>query len=85
VGAVHPGRADGPLAVPRRGGIPIHEAAVAAVAVLALLGYEGFSEGAGYPEIDVDELAPLPTVERRTGRPARGFAAWAADHAGDFR
>jgi uncharacterized protein YbjT (DUF2867 family) len=50
-----------------------------------LLGYEGFSAGTEYPEIDVEELAPLPTVERLTGRPARSFARWARDHAGDFR
>jgi uncharacterized protein YbjT (DUF2867 family) len=50
-----------------------------------LLGYEGFSEGTEYPEIDVEELVPLPTVERLTGRPARSFAEWAADHADDFR
>jgi uncharacterized protein YbjT (DUF2867 family) len=50
-----------------------------------LLGYEGFSAGAEYPEIEVAELAPLPTVERLTGRPARSFARWARDHAGDFR
>jgi uncharacterized protein YbjT (DUF2867 family) len=50
-----------------------------------LLGYEGFSAGSEYPEIAVEELAPLPTVERLTGRPARGFAEWATDHAGDFR
>jgi hypothetical protein len=31
---------------------------------------------------------PAPTsviVEKITGRPARTFAEWAADHAGDFR
>ncbi|WP_067803094.1 NAD(P)H-binding protein [Actinomadura formosensis] len=28
---------------------------------------------------------PSPEVERITGRPARTFAEWAADHAGDFR
>ncbi|MGW6603274.1 NAD(P)H-binding protein [Streptomyces sp. NPDC055036] len=28
---------------------------------------------------------PLPTVEAVTGRPARTFAQWAADHAADFR
>jgi uncharacterized protein YbjT (DUF2867 family) len=50
-----------------------------------LLGYEGFSAGTEYPEIDDEELAPLPTVERVTGRPARSFARWALDHAGDFR
>ncbi|HEX3211311.1 MAG TPA: NmrA family NAD(P)-binding protein [Actinomycetota bacterium] len=50
-----------------------------------LLGYEGFSAGEEYPEIAADELAPLPTVEQVTGRPARSFARWALDHAGDFR
>jgi hypothetical protein len=35
-----------------------------------LLGYEGFSAGSEYPEISLEELAPLPTVERVTGRPA---------------
>jgi uncharacterized protein YbjT (DUF2867 family) len=50
-----------------------------------LLGYEGFSPGTGYPEIDPGEVRPLPTVERLTGRPARDFAHWARDHAGDFR
>ncbi|MFI0479333.1 SDR family oxidoreductase [Actinomadura sp. 9N215] len=29
--------------------------------------------------------APSPEVERITGRPARTFAEWAADHADDFR
>lgn len=28
---------------------------------------------------------PLPAVARLTGRPALGFARWAADHAADFR
>lgn len=50
-----------------------------------LLGYEGFSAGEEYPEIAADELAPLPTVEQVTGRPARSFARWALDHADDFR
>jgi hypothetical protein len=50
-----------------------------------LLGYEGFSAGEEYPEIAADELVPLPTVEQVTGRPARSFARWALDHAGDFR
>ncbi len=50
-----------------------------------LLGYEGFSAGTDYPEIAVEELRPLPTVEQVTGRPARSFAQWALDHAGDFR
>jgi uncharacterized protein YbjT (DUF2867 family) len=50
-----------------------------------LLGYEGFSAGEEYPEISLEELAPLPTVERVTGRPARSFARWALDHAADFR
>ncbi|WUI01006.1 NAD(P)H-binding protein [Spirillospora sp. NBC_00431] len=30
-------------------------------------------------------LVPTPEVERITGRPARTFAEWATDHAGDFR
>jgi len=50
-----------------------------------LLGYEGFSAGEEYPEIAAHELVPLPTVEQVTGRPARSFARWALDHAGDFR
>ena len=50
-----------------------------------LLGYEGFSAGEEYPEIAAHELVPLPTVEEVTGRPARSFARWALDHAGDFR
>jgi uncharacterized protein YbjT (DUF2867 family) len=50
-----------------------------------LLGYEGFSAGEEHPEIAADELVPLPTVEQVTGRPARSFARWALDHAGDFR
>jgi hypothetical protein len=50
-----------------------------------LLGYEGFSAGSEYPEITLEEPAPPPTVERVTGRPARSFARWALDHAGDFR
>ena len=50
-----------------------------------LLGYEGFSPGVEYPEVAAEEIQPLPTVERLTGRPARSFARWARDHAGDFR
>jgi uncharacterized protein YbjT (DUF2867 family) len=33
----------------------------------------------------LDESMVLPTVERVTGRPARSFAAWAAEHADAFR
>jgi uncharacterized protein YbjT (DUF2867 family) len=50
-----------------------------------LLGYEGFSPGTEDPEIAAEQIQPLPTVERLTGRPARGFARWARDHADDFR
>jgi uncharacterized protein YbjT (DUF2867 family) len=50
-----------------------------------LLGYEGFSADTEYPEIAAEELRPLPTVEQVTGHPARSFAQWALDHAGDFR
>jgi hypothetical protein len=31
-----------------------------------------------------DPPVPLDTVERITGRPARTFARWAADHAAEF-
>ena len=50
-----------------------------------LLGYEGFSPDTEIPELTGEELAPLPTVELVTGRPARSFARWASDHAADFR
>jgi uncharacterized protein YbjT (DUF2867 family) len=50
-----------------------------------LLGYEGFSPGSEKPVFPEEELAPLPTVQRLTGRPARSFADWARDHADDFR
>jgi uncharacterized protein YbjT (DUF2867 family) len=50
-----------------------------------ILGYEGFSPGTEYPELASEELEPLSTVEQVTGRPARSFAAWARDHAQDFR
>jgi uncharacterized protein YbjT (DUF2867 family) len=50
-----------------------------------LLGYEGFSPDTEVPEYAAEELVPLPTVEQVTGRPARSFARWAADHAADFR
>jgi uncharacterized protein YbjT (DUF2867 family) len=50
-----------------------------------LLGYEGFSPDTEIPELSAEEPAPLPTVELLTGRPARSFARWAADHAADFR
>jgi uncharacterized protein YbjT (DUF2867 family) len=50
-----------------------------------LLGYEGFSPDTEIPDYGPEELAPLPTVEQVTGRPARSFARWAADHAADFR
>ncbi|MER7081459.1 Uncharacterized conserved protein YbjT, contains NAD(P)-binding and DUF2867 domains [Saccharopolyspora kobensis] len=40
----------------------------------------------GYWAEAVDQPEPvLPTVEQVTGRPARTFAQWAADHAADFR
>ncbi|HEY2054036.1 MAG TPA: hypothetical protein VGH14_08895 [Solirubrobacterales bacterium] len=32
----------------------------------------------------VDETTVQPTVERLTGRPPRGFRAWAEAHAGSF-
>jgi hypothetical protein len=121
VGAVHPGRAGGALALPDEVGVPIHEDDIAAVAALAIaaaigedvrlevvgrdealrqlqeqggwaaangpfvLGYEGYSPGVEPPEFTEAELPSLPTVERVTGRPARSFAQWARDHAGDFR
>lgn len=40
---------------------------------------QSFAETVGTPQ----EITP--TVEKITGRPARTFAEWAADHAGDFR
>lgn len=40
----------------------------------------------GYWAEAVDHPDPvLPTVEEVTGRPARSFAQWVADHAADFR
>jgi hypothetical protein len=48
-------------------------------------GLRGLLGRRGVPEIAADELVPLPTVEQVTGRPARSFARWALDHAGDFR
>jgi uncharacterized protein YbjT (DUF2867 family) len=42
-----------------------------------LLGY--WAEAVGHPD------PVLPTVEEVTGRPARPFAQWVADHAADFR
>jgi uncharacterized protein YbjT (DUF2867 family) len=50
-----------------------------------ILGFEGFTPGAEYPETAREEPEPLPTVEQVTGRPARSFADWARDHAKDFR
>ncbi|MDT7638937.1 MAG: hypothetical protein QOC83_3225, partial [Pseudonocardiales bacterium] len=39
----------------------------------------------GYLAGSVDTVAEvLPTVEQVTGRPARTYAEWAADHAADF-
>ncbi|MQY04965.1 NAD(P)H-binding protein [Actinomadura macrotermitis] len=35
--------------------------------------------------LDASMLADLPTAAAVTGRPARTFAAWAREHAGDFR
>ena len=50
-----------------------------------ILGFEGFTPGAEYPEFAREEPEPLPSVEQVTGRPARSFADWARDHARDFR
>jgi uncharacterized protein YbjT (DUF2867 family) len=54
-----------------------------------LLGFEDYSGGETDPaspaELDVASFGPLPTAEAVTGRPARTFAQWARDHAGDFR
>lgn len=53
-----------------------------------LTGFAAYSPGA-IPEYSAQEweamLAPLPTVEEVTGRPGRTYAAWAVDHAADFR
>jgi uncharacterized protein YbjT (DUF2867 family) len=53
-----------------------------------LLGFEPYSEEAE-PDFTMEELVdmmqPVPGVEEATGRPARTFAQWARDHAGDFR
>jgi len=53
-----------------------------------LTGFESYSPGQ-IPELTVEEwdamIKPLPTVEEVTGRPARTFAEWAADHVADFR
>jgi uncharacterized protein YbjT (DUF2867 family) len=50
-----------------------------------LLGFEDYS---GDPVEEASEPPPapaLPTCEPVTGRPARTFAQWARDHAGDFK
>jgi len=53
-----------------------------------LTGFAAYSPGE-IPEYSAQEwdamLVPLPAVEEVTGRPARTYAQWAADHTGDFR
>ena len=54
-----------------------------------LLGFEDYSGNDTAPTaaeaFDPAFTGPLPTAEQVTGRPARTFAAWAHDHADDFR
>ncbi|GIJ19069.1 NAD(P)H-binding protein [Micromonospora fiedleri] len=54
-----------------------------------LLGFEDYSGNDTTPTpseaFDPASAGPLPTAEQVTGRPARTFAAWAHDHADDFR
>lgn len=53
-----------------------------------LLGFEDYSgaqiESESTVEFDPASLGSPPTAERVTGQPARTFAEWARDHAGDF-
>jgi uncharacterized protein YbjT (DUF2867 family) len=48
-----------------------------------LLGFEGYS--GGEPDPAPVSVPSLPTATEVTGRPARTFAEWARDHAGEFR
>jgi hypothetical protein len=54
-----------------------------------LLGFEDYSGDETAPaaaeSFDPASFGPLPMVEQVTARPARTFAAWAHDHADDFR
>ncbi|MBD3144034.1 NAD(P)H-binding protein [Microbispora bryophytorum] len=51
-----------------------------------LTGFETYSgeEAGSSPAEEFDPVAPMPTSERVTGRPARTFAQWARDHAQEF-
>ncbi|MEU7060244.1 NAD(P)H-binding protein [Streptomyces sp. NPDC046197] len=53
-----------------------------------LLGFEDYSGGRTdlrtVKEFDPTAVGPMPTAEDVTGIPARTFAQWAHDHAGDF-
>lgn len=66
---------------------PVHEADIAAVATAALLhdGHAGQRYELTGPQSLTHREQVLPTVEQVTGRPARTFAQWAAEHAGAFR
>ncbi|GAA3431194.1 NAD(P)H-binding protein [Kutzneria kofuensis] len=50
-----------------------------------LLGFQTYDGRSGSPAEQAPKPpAPLPTAEHVTGRPARTYAEWARDHAGDF-
>ncbi|MET9818541.1 MULTISPECIES: NAD(P)H-binding protein [unclassified Streptomyces] len=53
-----------------------------------LLGFEDYGGNESDPSeaeaFDPSCLGPMPTAEAVTGRPARTFAQWARDHAGEF-
>ncbi|GAA1660283.1 NAD(P)H-binding protein [Glycomyces endophyticus] len=92
LGAGHEGRkyfVDGPGHLTQREQVALIAKAIGRGIEVEELPREAAGHSMPAPVLDLLEAAwtdaPGPTAEAVTGRPARTFERWAADHAGDFR